>query len=135
MALFLLYSDLQQTRNSTGRNAIIVDGADEAAARTKAGDNIPDGETSINDWAALEIAATAGASFPTEGYVWLQGNVVEPLLPAEANAVTPLARRALMAAAPAILNAVLASQSPENRALVPTLILMTCTPNCGLLMM
>ena len=47
MALYLLYADKQNKRNSTGRNAVIVDAADESGARTKAADNIPDGETSV----------------------------------------------------------------------------------------
>ncbi|MGD2132785.1 MAG: hypothetical protein PVI23_08330 [Maricaulaceae bacterium] len=83
MALYLLYAAQPQDRNSTGRNAVLVDAADEASARTAAAAAAPDGETAnVEAWAALELASAAGAPFPVEGYVWLSGDVAEPLLAA-----------------------------------------------------
>jgi len=64
---------------------------------------------------------------PTETTLLRQaGEVIffpDPVFPEAAKAITPLARKILMAAAPAILNAVELSQSPVNKAFVTRLIL------------
>ena len=59
--------------------------------------------------------------------------VAEPLFADEATVSTPIARSVFTAAAPAMLNAVVLSHAPANSALVPRLMLMTCTPSDALL--
>jgi hypothetical protein len=84
MPLYLLYADKLHFRNSTGRNAAIVNAATPTAAATLAQANAPDGETkNVASWAVAEIAATltAGAQLPASNVIWLQGQVAEPLQP------------------------------------------------------
>ena len=51
--------------------------------------------------------------------------VVDPLLAADAKAITPMLRSVLMAEAPACVKAAALSQLPANSWLVPMLMLMT----------
>ena len=65
-----------ELRNSTGRNAVIASGVDEAAARAAAKDAAPDGETKIfSGWTALELSATDDVAAP----IFIDGEVAEPL--------------------------------------------------------
>ncbi len=82
MATFLIYrdktkSDSGAARNSSGINAVLVNGADEAAARAAAKAGRPTGETVIQpSWAAVQLASTelpAGFS-PT----YFEGDALPP---------------------------------------------------------
>jgi hypothetical protein len=73
---FLIYATEQNQRNSTGRNAVLVSGASESAARAAANDNAPDGETKVRpSWTAMELTGADDLDAP----IWLYG-VAEPLL-------------------------------------------------------
>lgn len=79
MATFLIYATKQQYRNSSGRNAVLASGANEAAARVAAKAARPDGETKVPaKWVALELTGADNLDAP----IWIQGQVAEPLLPA-----------------------------------------------------
>lgn len=73
MALFLLYADRDGDRNASGMNAVLVDAADEAAARTAAAAAAPTGETKVRPtWAAVSLAATA--TMPGgRTVIWIEG--------------------------------------------------------------
>ena len=64
MATFLIYRDKSApdsgaARNSSGIHSVLVNGADEAAARDAAKAGRPTGETTIHSsWAAVQIAST-----------------------------------------------------------------------------
>jgi hypothetical protein len=82
MALQLIYAVNPEERGSSGVDAALVDAADAAAARAAALAARPSGETHPDKWTgALELADAAGAGFPVEGIIFLQGNVGQPLLP------------------------------------------------------
>ena len=54
MPVFLIYSQGNSTNNSTGRNAVIGSGFDEAEARAAAIAAQPDGETRVHaGWSAF----------------------------------------------------------------------------------
>ena len=83
-ALWLIYSEGSPFDNATGRNAVLVEAADESAARALAVANAPDGETKVPAaLRAIQLGASAHADFGTaapSGVVWLQGRgVVEPV--------------------------------------------------------
>jgi len=73
MALFLLYANAANERNASGLDAVLVDAASEAAARTAAQARTPNGETKVPaTWAAVSLAATA--TMPDSRVViWLEG--------------------------------------------------------------
>ncbi len=86
-----------------------------------------------------EVTASAVLVAPTDTtpdrHAGADIDVVEPLLAAEATAITPWAARLSTTASAAMSHEVAASQSPANSALVPRLMLITSTPYCGLLAM
>jgi len=77
---YLLYSTVNHLDNSSGRNACIALGANEAAARAAAIAAAPDGETRVSaSWTALLLATTEHADLTAAGAVlWLM-RVAEPL--------------------------------------------------------
>src|SRR5688572_31505982 len=89
----------------------------------------------------FENAATTSRSSdaPTDTTLLRQAGagiiVPEPLLPAAANAMTPIERRVLMAAAPAIVNAAALSHAPAKRSVVPKLMLIARTWSVALFVM
>jgi hypothetical protein len=70
MALYLVYSPNQTYDNSNGRNAVIVDAADEAAARGAAGAAATSGETKTAGWQVTLLSGIVP--------VWVQGRPVPP---------------------------------------------------------
>ena len=80
MPAYLLYSTVNHLDNSTGRNACIAIGANEAAARAAAIAAAPGGETRVPAaWTALLLATTEHADLTAVGPVlWFQ-RPAEPL--------------------------------------------------------
>ena len=80
MPAFLVHRDRSLVggvgRNSNQRHAIIVSGADAAAAIAAARAASPDGETRVPDsWVALQLVASEDAEAAAEG-AWFEGDVV-----------------------------------------------------------
>lgn len=79
MATYLLRAQRSSpARNSTQVNGVIVSGvADEAAARSTAKANSPNGETRIHD---LWISTQLSASDISPTLIWFEGDCVAPAL-------------------------------------------------------
>jgi hypothetical protein len=76
-ALYLLYRTRPEDRNASGIHAVLVDAADEAAARAAAIAAAPNGETRVPaTWAAVQIAASAALP---ESPLWIEGDAVSLL--------------------------------------------------------
>lgn len=82
MAVYLLYSPGEGHNNSSGRNAVIVTGTSEAAARAAAQAASPDGETKVpQGWSALRLALGEDDELAARGVIWLGRGGVEPSPP------------------------------------------------------
>lgn len=74
MAMFLLYRTRPEDRNPRGLHAVVVNAADEAAARTAANAStyVPDGVP--DSWTALDLSST-----PSGDAIWLEDDAVSLL--------------------------------------------------------